>query len=66
MAEGYDPTIGILHGRESERGTYPAFVPRDVTPLACGLLITECFHGREARCISRGQVCRSRDDCNHD
>jgi CRISPR-associated protein Cas1 len=25
IAEGYDPTIGILHGRESERGTYPAF-----------------------------------------
>jgi CRISPR/Cas system-associated endonuclease Cas1 len=25
IAEGYDPTIGILHGRESERGSYPAF-----------------------------------------
>jgi CRISP-associated protein Cas1 len=25
IAEGYDPTIGILHGRENELGTYPAF-----------------------------------------
>ena len=24
IAEGYDPTIGILHGRESERRSYPA------------------------------------------
>lgn len=33
MAEGYDPTIGILHGRESERGTYPAFALDQMEPM---------------------------------
>jgi CRISPR/Cas system-associated endonuclease Cas1 len=33
IAEGYDPTIGILHGRESERGTYPAFA---LDRMGCG------------------------------
>ena len=36
MAEGYDPTIGILHGRESERGTYPAFCARPDGTHAAG------------------------------
>ena len=33
IAEGYDPTIGILHGRESERGTYPAFALDRMEPM---------------------------------
>jgi CRISP-associated protein Cas1 len=33
MAEGYDPTIGILHGRESERGMYPAFALDRMEPM---------------------------------
>ena len=33
IAEGYDPTIGILHGRESERGTYPAFALDRMQPM---------------------------------
>lgn len=32
-AEGYDPTIGILHGRESEWGTYPAFALDRMEPM---------------------------------
>jgi CRISPR-associated protein Cas1 len=33
IAEGYDPRIGILHGRESEHGTYPAFALDRMEPL---------------------------------
>ena len=33
IAEGYDPTIGILHGRESERGMYPAFALDRMEPI---------------------------------
>lgn len=33
IAEGYDPTIGILHGRESERGMYPAFAFDRMEPM---------------------------------
>jgi CRISPR-associated protein Cas1 len=33
IAEGYDPTIGILHGRESERGMYPAFALDRIEPM---------------------------------
>jgi CRISPR-associated protein Cas1 len=33
IAEGYDPTIGILHGRESERGSYPAFALDRMEPM---------------------------------
>jgi CRISPR-associated protein Cas1 len=33
IAEGYDPTIGILHGRESERGMYPAFALDRMNPM---------------------------------
>jgi hypothetical protein len=29
IAEGYGPTIGIIHGRESERGSYPATAWRE-------------------------------------
>jgi len=33
IAEGYDPTIGILHGREAERGLYPAFALDRMEPM---------------------------------
>ena len=33
IAEGYDPTIGILHGRESELGRYPAFALDRMEPM---------------------------------
>jgi CRISPR-associated protein Cas1 len=33
IAEGYDPTIGIMHDRESDRGTYPAFALDHMEPL---------------------------------
>ena len=33
IAEGYDPTIGLLHGRESERGKYPAFALDRMEPM---------------------------------
>jgi CRISP-associated protein Cas1 len=33
IAEGYDPTLGVLHGRESERGAYPAFALDRMEPM---------------------------------
>jgi CRISPR-associated protein Cas1 len=33
IAEGYDPTIGILHDRESERGRYAAFALDRMEPM---------------------------------
>jgi CRISPR-associated protein Cas1 len=33
IAEGYDPTIGVLHDRESDRGTYPAFALDRMEPM---------------------------------
>lgn len=33
IADGYDPTLGILHDRESDRGTYPAFALDHMEPL---------------------------------
>lgn len=33
ISEGYDPTIGILHGRESELGRYPAFTLDRMEPM---------------------------------
>jgi CRISPR-associated protein Cas1 len=33
IADGYDPTIGIMHDRESDRGTYPAFALDQMEPL---------------------------------
>jgi CRISPR-associated protein Cas1 len=33
IGERYDPTIGILHGRESERGMYPAFALDRMEPM---------------------------------
>ena len=33
IAEGYDPTIGILHDRQSDRGSYPAFALDHMEPM---------------------------------
>ena len=33
IAQGYDPTIGILHGRKSERRMYPAFAFDRMEPM---------------------------------
>jgi CRISP-associated protein Cas1 len=33
IAEGYDPTIGIMHDRESDRGSYPAFALDHMEPM---------------------------------
>lgn len=33
ISEGYDPTIGVLHGRESELGRYPAFALDRMEPM---------------------------------
>lgn len=33
IGDGYDPTIGILHGRENERGTYAAFALDQMEPM---------------------------------
>jgi CRISP-associated protein Cas1 len=33
IAEGYDPTLGVLHDRQSDRGTYPAFALDRIEPL---------------------------------
>jgi CRISP-associated protein Cas1 len=33
IAEGYDPTIGIMHDRESQRGSYPAFALDHMEPM---------------------------------
>jgi len=33
IAEGYDPMIGVMHDRESDRGAYPAFALDHMEPL---------------------------------
>lgn len=33
IADRYDPTIGILHDRESDRGSYPAFALDHMEPM---------------------------------
>ena len=33
IAEGYDPTLGIMHDRESDRGGYPAFALDRMEPM---------------------------------
>jgi CRISPR-associated protein Cas1 len=33
ITDGYDPTIGILHGREGDRGTYAAFALDRMEPM---------------------------------
>jgi CRISP-associated protein Cas1 len=64
IAEGYDPTIGILHGRESERGLYPAFALDRMEPMrpvvdraGLALVRTTTFTGADFSIQSDG-VCR--------
>ena len=64
IAEGYDPTIGILHGRESERGTYPAFALDRMEPMRpvvdraiLQLVATKTFTGGDFS-IQPDGVCR--------
>ena len=64
IAEGYDPTIGILHGRESERGAYPAFALDHMEPMrpvvdraVLALVRTTAFTGADFSIQSDG-VCR--------
>jgi CRISPR-associated protein Cas1 len=33
IAGGYDPKLGVLHDRESERGSYPAFALDQMEPM---------------------------------
>jgi CRISPR-associated protein Cas1 len=33
IAGGYDPTLGVMHDRESERGNYPAFALDHMEPM---------------------------------
>ncbi len=64
IAEGYDPTIGILHGRESEHGTYPAFALDRMEPMRpvvdraiLELIKDKTFSGGDFS-IQRDGVCR--------
>src|SRR5688572_30603160 len=64
IAGGYDPTIGILHGRESERGTYPAFALDRMEPMrpvvdraVLDLIADTTFSGADFT-IQRDGVCR--------
>lgn len=64
IAEGYDPTIGILHGRESERGSYPAFALDRMEPMRpvidraiLDLIQTKTFSGGDFS-IQPDGVCR--------
>jgi len=33
IAQGYDPTLGIMHDRENDRGSYPAFALDHMEPM---------------------------------
>lgn len=64
IAEGYDPTIGIMHGREQDRGSYPAFALDHMEPMrpAVGravlqLIRDETFTGADFP-IQHDGVCR--------
>jgi CRISPR-associated protein Cas1 len=64
IAEGYDPTIGIMHDRESDRGAYPAFALDRMEPLrpvvdraVLHLVTTESFAGADFS-IQPDGVCR--------
>jgi CRISP-associated protein Cas1 len=64
IAEGDDPTIGILHGRESERGSYPAFALDRMEPMrpvvdraVLHLVKTTVFSGADFSIQADG-VCR--------
>jgi CRISPR-associated protein Cas1 len=64
IAEGYDPTIGIMHDRESDRGNYPAFALDHMEPLRpvvdrsiLRLITTTVFTGGDFS-IQHNGVCR--------
>jgi CRISPR-associated protein Cas1 len=64
IAEGYDPTIGIMHDRESDRGTYPAFALDHMEPMrpvvdraVLQLVRDETFTGADFS-IQHDGVCR--------
>lgn len=64
VAEGYDPTIGIMHGREADRGTYPAFALDHIEPMrpvvdraVLHLIDTSMFTGADFS-IQQDGVCR--------
>lgn len=54
IADGYDPTIGILHDHKDRRGTYPAFVLDRIEPMrpvvdraVLQLIASETFTGAD-------------------
>ena len=64
IAEGYDPTIGILHDREADRGSYPAFALDHMEPMrpvidraVLQLIRDETFTGADCSLQPDG-VCR--------
>ena len=64
ITEGYDPTLGIMHDRESDRGNYPAFALDHMEPLRpvvdraiLRLIATMIFTGGDFS-IQHDGVCR--------
>jgi CRISPR-associated protein Cas1 len=64
IAERYDPTIGIMHDRESDRGSYPAFALDHIEPMrpvvdraVLHLIDTTVFTGADFS-IQHDGVCR--------
>jgi CRISPR-associated protein Cas1 len=64
IAEGYDPTIGIMHDRENDRGNYPAFALDRMEPMRpvvdraiLSLVATTTFTGSDFL-IQPDGVCR--------
>lgn len=64
IAEGYDPTIGIMHDRESDRGSYPAFALDHMEPMrpvvdraVLQTIRTETFTGADFM-LQHDGVCR--------
>jgi CRISPR-associated protein Cas1 len=64
IAEGYDPTLGIMHDRESDRGSYPAFALDHIEPMrpvidraVLQLVRDETFTGADFS-IQHDGVCR--------
>lgn len=64
IADGYDPTLGILHDKISDRGTYPAFALDHMEPMrpmvdqaVLDLISTATFTGADFP-IQHNGVCR--------
>lgn len=64
IGPGYDPTLDVMHDRESERGTYPAFALDQMEPLRpvvdraiLGLVSESTFTGADFS-IQPDGVCR--------